>query len=55
VLRLRRIRIDPEDSLTRTPAEVGNTVQGRSSLEEPLKLELENTYAQLNQFDWAPA
>jgi len=50
-----RARIDLPGGFEYTLAEVGNTVQGRSSLEEPLKLELENTYAQLNQFDWASA
>jgi hypothetical protein len=50
-----RARIDLPGGFEYTLAEVGNTVRGTSSLEEPLKLELENTYAQLNQFDWAPA
>jgi len=50
-----RARIDLPEGFEYQIAEVGNTVDARSSLEEPLKLELENTYAQLNQFDWAPA
>jgi hypothetical protein len=50
-----RARIDLPGGFEYKQAEVGNTVEGRSSLEEPLKLELENTYAQLNAFDWSPA
>jgi hypothetical protein len=50
-----RARIDLPDGFEYKLAEVGNTVTGTSTLEEPLKLELENTYAQLNAFDWAPA
>jgi hypothetical protein len=50
-----RARIDLPDGFEYKLAEVGNTVTGTSTLEEPLKLDLENTYAQLNAFDWAPA
>lgn len=50
-----RARIDLPDGFEYKIAEVGNTVKARSSLEEPLLLDLENTYAQLNEFDWAPA
>jgi hypothetical protein len=35
-----------------TMAEMANTVFGRSSAEEPLAMQLENTYAQLNAFEW---
>jgi hypothetical protein len=34
---------------------MGNTVEATTSAEAPLGLHLENTYAQLNEFDWAPA
>jgi hypothetical protein len=50
-----RARIDLPNGFEYTLAEVGNTAEAHSSLEEPLKLQLENTYAQLNQFDWTPA
>ncbi|HLM19375.1 MAG TPA: DUF1326 domain-containing protein, partial [Acidimicrobiia bacterium] len=34
-------------------AEMANTVFARSSAEEPLAMQLENTYAQLNAFEWS--
>lgn len=36
-------------------AEVANTTYARVKADEPLSLELENTYAQLNAFDWSNA
>ncbi|MGH2982324.1 MAG: DUF1326 domain-containing protein [Solirubrobacterales bacterium] len=50
-----RVRVNLPDGFEYEIAELGNTVTARSSVEEPLALDLENTYAQLNEFDWAPA
>lgn len=50
-----RVRVDIPNGFEYKLAELGNTVRATSSLEEPLALDLENSYAQLNEFDWAPA
>ena len=50
-----RVRIDLPEGFEYKIAEVGNTVSARASAEEPLSFTLENTYAQLNEFDWSPA
>ena len=50
-----RARIDLPEGFEYNIAEIGNTVEATSSLEEPLDLKLENTYAQLNEIDWSPA
>ena len=50
-----RARIDLPDGFEYKVAEVGNTVFARSTTDAPLDFDLENTYAQLNEFDWAPA
>lgn len=36
-------------------AEMGNTVKAKSSLEQPLDLDFENTYAQMSEIDWSPS
>ena len=50
-----RARIDLPEGFEYNLAEMGNTVEATTSAEAPLGLHLENTYAQLNEFDWAPA
>jgi len=50
-----RVRIDLPDGFEYRRAEIGNTVKARVSAEEPLSFTLENTYAQLNPFDWTNA
>lgn len=50
-----RVRIDLPDGFEYKQAEIGNTVSARTSGEEPLSFTLENTYGQLNPFDWSPA
>jgi hypothetical protein len=50
-----RVRIDLPDGSEYKQAEIGNTVEARVSAEEPLSFTLENTYAQLNPFDWTNA
>jgi hypothetical protein len=50
-----RVRIDLPDGFEYRRAEIGNTVRARVSAEEPLSFTLENTYAQLNPFDWTNA
>ena len=50
-----RARIDLPQGFEYSIAEMGNTVEATSSAEAPLDLNLENTYAQLNEFDWSPA
>lgn len=49
-----RARIDLPQGFEYSIAEMGNTVEATSNAEEPLDLKLENTYAQLNEVDWAP-
>ena len=43
------------DGFEYTEAEIGNTVECRTSGEAPLALTLDNTYAQLNAFEWSNA
>jgi hypothetical protein len=50
-----RVRIDLPDGFEYRRAEIGNTVKARVSAEDPLSFTLENTYAQLNPFDWTNA
>ena len=50
-----RIRIVIPDGFEYEEAEVGNTVSAQATAEAPLSFELENTYAQLNKFDWSNA
>ena len=50
-----RVRIDLPDGFEYKQAEIGNTVKARIAAEEPLSFTLENTYAQLNPFDWTNA
>jgi hypothetical protein len=49
-----RVRIDLPDGFEYKIAEIGNTVSASSKAEAPLDITLENTYAQLNEFDWKP-
>jgi hypothetical protein len=49
-----RARIDLPDGFEYKIAEVGNTVSAQVKADAPLDIKLENTYAQLNEFDWAP-
>ena len=48
-----RVRIDLPEGFEYTQAEIANTTNGRVSGDEPLSFTLENTYAQLNEFDWS--
>jgi hypothetical protein len=50
-----RVRIDLPDGFEYKQAEIGNTVHARVSAEDPLSFTLENTYGQLNPFDWSNA
>lgn len=50
-----RARIALPDGFEYEEAEVANTVFARVAADEPLSLSLENTYAQLNAFDWSNA
>ena len=50
-----RARIDLPGGFEYSLAEVGNTVRARAGADEPLSFTLENSYAQLNEFDWSPA
>ena len=50
-----RVRIDLPDGFEYKQAEIGNTVRASVSAEEPLSFTLENTYAQLNPFEWSNA
>ena len=50
-----RVRIDLPDGFEYRQAEIGNTVTARVSAQDPLSFTLENTYAQLNPFDWTNA
>jgi hypothetical protein len=47
-----RVRIDLPEGFEYKQAEIGNTVRARVSAEQPLSFTLENTYAQLNPFEW---
>ena len=48
-----RVRIDLPEGFEYKQAEIGNTVRATVSSEDPLSFTLENTYAQLNPFDWS--
>jgi hypothetical protein len=48
-----RARIDLPNGFEYKIAEMGNTVECKTTAEEPLALTLTNTYAQLNEFDWS--
>ena len=48
-----RARIDLPNGFEYKVAEMGNTVECKTTAEEPLALTLSNTYAQLNEFDWS--
>jgi hypothetical protein len=50
-----RVRIDLPNGFEYKQAEVGNTVTGSASSDDPLSYSFENSYAQLNRFDWSPA
>jgi hypothetical protein len=50
-----RARIDLPGGFEYTIAEVANSVQVSVRSEDPLSFTLENTYAQLNEFDWSNA
>jgi hypothetical protein len=50
-----RVRIDLPDGFEYKQAEIGNTVRARVAAEDPLSFTLENTYGQLNPFDWTNA
>lgn len=50
-----RVRVELPEGFEYKVAELGNTVYARTTTEEPLALNLENSYAQLNEFDWSPA
>ncbi len=50
-----RVRIDLPNGFEYKQAEIGNTVSARTSGDEPLSFTLENTYAQLSEFDWSNA
>jgi hypothetical protein len=49
------VRIDLPDGFEYKQAEIANAVNTRVSGAEPLSFTLENTYGQLNPFDWGPA
>jgi hypothetical protein len=48
-----RARIDLPNGFEYRIAEMGNTVECKTTAQEPLALTLSNTYAQLNEFDWS--
>lgn len=50
-----RARIDLPDGFEYKIAEVGNTVKGEATAEEPLTFSFENSYAQFNAFEHAAA
>ncbi len=50
-----RARIVLPNGFEYTEAENANTVECNTTAEGPLSLALENTYAQLNEFDWSNA
>jgi hypothetical protein len=50
-----RVRIVLPEGFEYEEAEVGNTVTATASGPGPLTFELENSYAQLNRFDWSNA
>jgi hypothetical protein len=48
-----RVRIDLPDGFEYKQAEIANTVHARVSGEAPLEFTLEDTYGQLNPFEWS--
>jgi hypothetical protein len=50
-----RVRIALPEGFEYKEAELANAVYLRTTAPEPLSLNLENTYAQLNEFDWTNA
>jgi hypothetical protein len=50
-----RIRIDLPNGFEYKQAEIGNTVEWKVSSDDPLSFSHENTYAQMNEFDWSNA
>jgi hypothetical protein len=50
-----RARISLPNGFEYTLAEMGNTVECKTTAEGPLSLTLANTYAQLNEFNWSNA
>lgn len=48
-----RVRVDLPEGFEYKLAEVANTVQARTSGESPLAFTLEDTYGQLNAFEWS--
>jgi hypothetical protein len=50
-----RVRIDLPDGFEYKQAEIANTVRADVTEAQPLSFTLENTYGQLNSFDWSPA
>ena len=50
-----RARIVLPDGFEYTEAEVANTVECNTTADGPLSIMLENTYAQLNEFNWSNA
>jgi hypothetical protein len=48
-----RARINLPNGFEYKIAEVGNSAEWRMSGEPPLRMHYQNTYAQLNQFDWS--
>ena len=50
-----RVRIDIPDGFEYHIAEIANTVECRTTAGDPLSLSLDNSYAQLNEFDWSNA
>jgi hypothetical protein len=50
-----RARIVLPGGFEYSEAEMANTVRCKTTAEEPLSLTLENTYAQLNEFNWSNA
>ncbi|MFN2617681.1 MAG: DUF1326 domain-containing protein [Thermoleophilaceae bacterium] len=50
-----RVRIVIPDGFEYQEAEVANTVSATTTVDAPLSLKLENSYAQLNEFDWSNA
>jgi hypothetical protein len=50
-----RVRIDLPDGFEFKQAEIANAVRTRVAGAQPLSFTLENTFGQLNPFDWSPA
>ena len=50
-----RVRIDLPNGFEYKQAEIGNTIKATAKADDPLSFTLENSYAQMNQFDWSNA